>query len=117
MTSTKHNCEAFAPIFLPDGATLTSMECYLEKTDPTDTPLVVNLGYHEGNWSFSLAAGSVSLPGSHHDAGYEKAGTVLNAVVDNSRYVYYLKFDPPDDTNTTNAAKNRVGLCRIGYTY
>jgi hypothetical protein len=37
--------------------------------------------------------------------------------VDNENFVYFLRFDPPNNTNSAAGEKNKVSMCYIGYEY
>ena len=121
-SSTKSTCKAFAPVSLPDGATVTSLQCFMVKNDgQTTTPSEVDLhSLNAGGASSQMA--KVEIPASHNSASVVASTedtTIQNSTVDNNQYTYFLEYNPPDNTDDDGGAgmKNRIATCKIGYEF
>jgi len=104
---------------LPDGITLKSLSCVIYNNDSstTDNPLVRMYRFDSGS-----AAEFLFEVQSNGDDGNKQTildNTVFNsgrAKVDNSTYQYYLKYDPPSNTDTAGTHQ-RLYDCKIEYVY
>ncbi len=121
-SSTKSSCKAFAPVSLPDGATVTSLQCFMMKNDgQTATPSEVDLySLNAGGASSQMA--KVEIPASHNSASVVASTedtTIQNSTVDNNQYTYFLRYNPPENTDDDGGAgmKNRIATCKIGYEF
>ena len=118
-SSSYSNCEAFVPLSLPDGATITSLKCMLYKNDgQINTALNIGFNRKSSTALYQQIAG-VKLEADHNEATWSDVNTssFSHRIVDNKKYVYFLKFDPPNNTNTINGEKNKVSMCYIGYEF
>jgi len=118
-SSSVNNCMGFANVSLPQGATVTSFSCKMHKDDhQSSEKLKVSLMKVSIN-SWILA--SVELEASHNNSAWitETDTTISTAVVDNELYAYYLRFDPPDNTDDAggDGEQNQVRKCTIGYEF
>ena len=121
-SSTKNSCKAFAPVSLPDGATITSLQCFMVKNDgQTATPSEVDLrNLNAGGMSSPMA--KVEIPALHNSANVVASTedtTIQNSTVNNNQYTYFLQYNPPDNTNDAGGAgmKNRIATCKIRYEF
>jgi hypothetical protein len=121
-SSTKNSCKAFAPVSLPDGATITALQCFMVKNDgQTATPSEVDLrNLNAGGISSQMA--KVEIPALHNNGrivASTEDTTIQNSTVDNNQYTYFLQYNPPDNTNDAGGAgmKNRIATCKIGYEF
>ena len=114
--STYPSCEAIANVSLPDHATITSFECMVNKDNNTSTTLEVFFrrvtpmltSYLIAKLSTNVSGGSQLL----------SAPNIYDPVIDNgSNLNYVIRFNPPNNTDTSEGENNIIYGCRIGYTY
>lgn len=116
--ATGGSCDAVAGIQLPDGATLTNMNCYLYDNDGTNDGIEARLrrvdvatGTSDNVFDTSITADSTNIQVMNDAA--PAAGTSL---VNNGAYTYYLAtvFGSMDFTTVDNNA--RIYGCTVSYT-
>ena len=112
--STKNDCEGLANVFLPDGATITSLKCKI--TVQNSAPSAV--GFSLIRYGYSGGSTTMATTGTT-SAGTWQLGDISidDPVVDNENNYYFLNYNPPDNTDTSQAPENKIHFCRIGYTY
>jgi len=102
----------FAPVNLPDGATVTSLRCG-GAAPPTDFRIVFTLRRNEPQQAnVDMAAVMTTFQG----VGFQfvTTGDVVEAVVDNATFNYYMvaTIDNQDAGFCSNCT---IGFCRVGY--
>ncbi len=120
-SSSASACAALAPVSLPDGAEIVSFSCEIVKndggTDNMDVGLygqkldAANLG------EISLTVGQISRSSSDSDSYVETDSSMTDIIVDNANYAYVITFNPPNNTNTIEGARNAIRTCHIHYKF
>ena len=111
-------CVAYAPVFLPDGATIKDLSCYFQNNDTSTTANPVVEFYrsrydtNSGNKILSAESGDDSAA---RQRGYDNTIDSSKAKVDNEHYQYVLVYDPPK-TNSAGTKQQLFG-CTVGYSF
>jgi hypothetical protein len=99
-----------AHVSLPDGVTITALQCVLYDNDATyDTTVWLYRSLHTSPYSLSQLT---SVSTSSNPGGNMTVSGAFSSVVDNSQYFYWLYFSP----SSVCASNCRVNSCRLTYT-
>ena len=119
-TSTVADCDAYAPVSLPEGATLEELTCYFWNydvdTDTNPTATLIRKSF-SGNLSSNLF--EVESGGDAETIQIKTDNTIDNAThstVHNGPYQYSLYYNPPDNTKEIGSKQGFYG-CTIKYSY
>ncbi len=117
--STNSNCRAVAPVFLPDGATLKRLSCYIYNNDTTtNTYTLIQLNDAKVS-SNLLGVGTTFLANLSNNNDFNKIQLITqeidNKTVDNSKYYYSITYIPPK--TDTSGTKQIIYSCRIEYSF
>ncbi len=118
-SSTQADCFANAPVSLPDQSVIDGFKCYVIKNDGGTDSLSVKLMAREhtkyyDQYQQDVAGESISTSSSDV-VEIDASANASIAEVKNDTYSYFLYYDPPNNTNTSNGAKNSLLSCYIEY--
>jgi len=113
-TSSGNECHAYAPVQLPEGVRITDMVCTYIKNDGSGDLLTITLE-HAGN-SGSTVMTSIITSQNNSSMQEQENDSITDPVV-SGQSSYFIHFNPPDNTNTSNGAKNLINSCQIIYEY
>lgn len=114
------NVKVFAPVNLPDGATIISMRCGARAFFKRQISFTLRRNEPQQE-NIDIAVAQTSLDGTSFE--FIDTNTITSGLVDNSKYNYYVVAEIEDPTVSPPTSpfcpdgECWVGYCRIGYTY
>ncbi len=117
--TTDNYCVAYAPVFLPDGATIKDLTCYFYNNDGStgaNPKVEFHARRYDANNGRVILTANSGGDSTDRQQGYDNNILASWATVNNKDYQYVLVYDPPNTTSSAGTKEVLYG-CTVGYSF